>query len=110
MIEVTDGTLTRGLENPANAIPRIPPTSGRAAARRRARAEATVWIAHLRSPHRSAESEAALRDWLEASSCNRQQFEKVSENYAGVSPALAATRGKSRSSRTMTKTRAPRCK
>jgi transmembrane sensor len=46
---------------------------------RAARAEAAAWIVRLHGPHRSAELEAAFRDWLGAHPQNGRQFERVTE-------------------------------
>lgn len=45
--------------------------------RRRARAEASVWIVRLHGAHRSPELEAGFRRWLEASPDNTEEFERV---------------------------------
>jgi transmembrane sensor len=45
--------------------------------RRRARAEASVWIVRLHGAHRSPELEAGFRRWLEASADNAAEFERV---------------------------------
>jgi transmembrane sensor len=54
-------------------------SSGSAArnVQRTARAEAAAWIVRLHGPHRSAELEAAFRDWLAAHPENGTQFERV---------------------------------
>jgi transmembrane sensor len=45
--------------------------------RRRARAEASVWIVRLHGAHRSPELEAGFRRWLQAHSDNAAEFERV---------------------------------
>jgi transmembrane sensor len=45
--------------------------------RRRARAEASVWIVRLHGAHRTPELEAGFRRWLEASPDNTEEFERV---------------------------------
>lgn len=47
--------------------------------RRRARAEASAWVARLHGPMRTPEVEAAFRHWLGASDENRLQFERVTQ-------------------------------
>ena len=48
-------------------------------ARRKARAEASVWVVRLHGPHRSAALEAAFREWLAADPEHARQFERVTE-------------------------------
>lgn len=58
--------------------------------RRRARAEASVWIVRLHGAHRTPELEAGFRRWLEASPDNAAEFERVTSVWEAAPHASIA--------------------
>jgi transmembrane sensor len=57
-------------------------------------AEAAAWLARLQGPHRSRDTDAALREWLKADPAHEAAFERATEIWEllpglGLRPALA---------------------
>lgn len=58
--------------------------------RSRIDAEAAAWLARLKGPHRTAETEAALQDWLRVDAAHADAFERATELW-DLLPGLAAS-------------------
>jgi transmembrane sensor len=58
--------------------------------RRRARAEASVWIVRLHGAHRTPELEAGFRRWLQTHPDNASEFERVTAVWESASHASIA--------------------
>lgn len=56
---------------------------------RKARAEASAWIARLHGPQRTPELEAGLQRWLAESEINAREFEAVTEVWDGATGIAA---------------------
>jgi transmembrane sensor len=56
----------------------------------RINAEASAWLARLQGPSRSAETEAALQDWLRADVAHQAAFERATEVWDILPGAVAA--------------------
>ncbi|WP_420139895.1 FecR family protein [Sphingomonas sp.] len=60
--------------------------------RERIYAEASAWLARLQGPHRSAETEAALQEWLRADVAHQAAFERATELWDILPGAVAVGR------------------
>lgn len=57
--------------------------------RARIDAEASAWLARLKGPHRTDETEAALQDWLRASEAHQAAFERATDLWEILPGAVA---------------------
>jgi transmembrane sensor len=64
-----------------------------ASARARIDAEAAAWLARLKGPQRTMETEAALQDWLRASEDHQAAFERATDLWDILPGAVAMGRG-----------------
>ncbi|QJU60153.1 FecR family protein [Sphingomonas sp. AP4-R1] len=58
--------------------------------RARINAEASAWLARLQGPQRTAETEAALQDWLRADDAHQAAFERATEIWDLLPGAVVA--------------------